>query len=488
VTGGGTEVDDPAVVGPPTALAPAPAPSRPAVVAATVALAGWCGFAWYVFWQGTTGTPIIWFDSTSYATVAGHPLWSTGFWAGQRPPVVPLVLKLAGSSTGFTALQSLVAVAAWGLLAFTVGQLVPAGWRRVAAVWVVLAFASSTPVVLWNRSVLSESLSLSLLAVLVAALVWTARHVTWPRVIAVVLVAAAFAATRDAQVWTVGLLGLAVAGAVLVQGVRRGRLSRRAGVLAAGLLLAAGLTGWDTVHTGRTDQNVANVLFVRVFPFPDRVAWFAAHGMPEAGAVDRLAVATTAPHAAAKVVAPDLTDPHNAPLDHWITDHGQSTYLLWLVTHPFYVVTEPLVRPERAFNFANGALTFYAATGRVDSPLSPVVWPAWWWMVPLSAVGLVATAGAGRWRDRHLQTIVVLAAVGLLSMVIAWQGDGQEVTRHTIEGFTELRLGVLLFFLVGVLGFPWPRRRPSAGTDGPGAEQPAADGAGVTAPADGGTA
>ena len=433
--------------------APAPALPRRDMVAAAVALAGWCGFAWYVFWQGTTGTPIIWFDSTSYAIVAGHPLWSTGFWAGQRPPVVPFVLKLVGSSTGFTALQSLVAVAAWGLLAFTVGRLVPAGWRRVAAVWVVLAFASSTPVVLWNRSVLSESLSLSLLALLMAGLVWTARRVTWPRVIAVVLVAAAFAATRDAQVWTVGLLGLAVAVAVVVHGWRRRRLSRPAGVLAAGLLLAAGLTGWDTVHTGRTNQNVANVLYVRVFPFSDRVAWFAAHGMPEAEAVDRLAAATPAPNAAAKVVAPDLTDPHNAPLDHWIMNHGQSTYLLWLVTHPFYVVTEPLVRPERAFNFANGALTFYAATGRVDSPLTAVVWPAWWWMLPLTTIGLVAAAGAGRWRERSLQTIVVLAAVGLLSMVIAWQGDGQEVTRHTIEGFAELRVGVLIVFFSGSCAF-----------------------------------
>jgi hypothetical protein len=445
-----------------------------------VALAGWCGFAWYVFWQGTVGTPIIWFDSSSYATVAGHPLGSTGFWAGQRPPLVPLVLKLVGSATGFTALQSLVAVAAWGLLALTVGRLVPGGWRRVVAVWVVLAFASSTPVVLWNRSVLSESLSLSLLALLVAAVIATARRVTWPRVAAVVLVSLAFAATRDAQVWTVGLLGLAVAGAVAVHGRRHRRLSRRAAVLAAGLLLAAGLTGWDTVQTGRTDQNVANVLFVRVFPFPGRVAWFAAHGMPQAAAVDRLAAATATPRGAAKVVGLDLSARGNGPIDRWITAHGQSTYLLWLVTHPAYLVTEPLVRPEQAFNFANGSLTFYAASGRVDSPLTPVVWPAWWWMLPLFAIGLVAAVATGRWRERTLATLVLLAGVGLLSMLIAWQGDGQEVTRHTIEGFAELRVGVLIVFLVGVLRFSASdapaRRGPSPGADTPGADTPGAFG------------
>jgi hypothetical protein len=420
-------------------------------LAPALALAGWCAFAWYVFWQGTVGEPVIWFDSKSYAVVAGHPLWSTGFWAGQRPPLAPLALKLVGSSTGFTSLQSLVAVAAWGLLAFTVGRLVPGGWRRVAAVWIVLAFASSTPVILWNRSVLSESLSLSILAVLVAATIWTALRITWPRVTVVVLTSLAFAATRDAQVWTVGLLGLAVVVAVAVHGRRHRRLSRHGVVLAAGLLLASGLTGWDTTHTGRTNQNVANVLFVRVFPFPGRVSWFSDHGMPEAKAIDRLAAGVQPANGAAKVVGLDLTDPANAPLERWIVDHGQSTYLLWLMTHPAYVISEPLERPERAFNFANGSLTFYAATGRVDSPLTPVMWPAWWWLLPLSVIGFGAAAVTGRWRERSGQAVALLAALGLLSMLIAWQGDGQEVTRHTIEGFVELRAAVLIIFAVGVL-------------------------------------
>ena len=78
-------------------------------------------------------------------------------------PLVPLVMKLVGQSLGFSVAQCLVAVLAWGYLAFTVGRLVDPGWRRVAAVWIVLGFATSTPITLWNRSVLSESLSLSLL-------------------------------------------------------------------------------------------------------------------------------------------------------------------------------------------------------------------------------------------------------------------------------------------------------------------------------------
>ena len=425
-------------------------------MAPAVALAGWCGFAWFVFWQGTSGVPLIWTDSTSYALIADHPLLSTGFWAGQRPVVVPMALKLVDSATGFVALQSLVAVAAWGLLAFTVGRLVAPGWRRVVAVWAVLAFATSTPVILWNRSVLSESLSLSLQAALVAAVIWAARRLTWPRVLSIVLLALAYAATRDAQVWTVGVLGVVVVVAGLDRLRRTRRFPRRLAVLAAGLLVAAAATGWVAAHSGRTTQNAANVFFVRVFPFPARVAWFATHGMPDARRIDQMAAATRPPEpGAAKVVDPVPAYP---ALGRWIDDHGQGTYLLWMVTHPTFVFTEPLRRPERAFNFADGDLTFYAAPDRVGSPLSPLFWPAWWWMVPMSVVAIAAAVVGGRWRRRSWLAVVMLAALGLVTMLIAWNGDGQEVTRHTIEGFAELHVCVLVAVTVAVLGLSesWP--------------------------------
>ena len=430
-------------------------------MAPAVALAGWCGFAWFVFWQATTGVPLIWTDSTSYALIADHPLLSTGFWAGQRPVVVPLVLKLVDSATSFVALQSLVAVAAWGALAFTVGQLVAPGWRRVVAAWAVLAFASSTPVILWNRSVLSESLSLSLEAALVAAVIWAARRLTWPRVAWIVVLALAYAATRDAQVWTVGVLGVVMAVVALDRLRRTRRVPRRLLVLAAGLLVAAGATGWVAGHSGRTQQNAANVFFVRVFPFPGRVAWFAAHGLPDAGRIDRMAAATRPPErGAAKVVDPI---PDYPAVGQWIDEHGQGTYLLWMVTHPTFVFTEPLQRPERAFNFANGALTFYAATDRVDSPLSSLLWPAWWWMLPMSVVAIAAAVVGGRWRRRSWLAVVMLAGLGLVTMLIAWNGDGQEVTRHTIEGFAELHVCVLIAVTLSVLWLSesW-RRGPKA--------------------------
>ena len=102
-----------------------------------------------------------------YTHIASRSLWAVSFWAGQRPPATPLLIKLVGSSSGFLAAQAVIAALAWGFLAWTVGRLVTPGWRQVVAAWSILAFATAFPVTLWNRSVLSESLSMSLLALVV---------------------------------------------------------------------------------------------------------------------------------------------------------------------------------------------------------------------------------------------------------------------------------------------------------------------------------
>ncbi len=447
-----------------------------------MATAGWVGFAWYLIAQARGGPVIIWNDSTAYAAVARGPLSSLALWAGQRPPLTPLLIKTVGSEASLPTVQAVIAALAWGILAWTVGRLVSAGWRRVAAVFVILAFASTVPITQWNRSALSESVSMSLLALVFAASIWCARRMSWPRIAGLVLVCAAFAAARDAQVWTVAAIGLAVGIDAAWLGLRRGRpgrhsphpdpeatrvnrvAARRAGVLAGCLLAVVVLTEWGTLSSHRTSEDVADVLFVRVFPFPDRVAWFAAHGMPEQTQIDQLAHADPAPAHQAKVVGFPPTDPQFAALQHWITNQGPGTYLWWLVSHPWYVISEPLLRPERSYNFAQGNLSFYAPLDNpMRSPLTSVLWPPALELVVLAILAVVVGVLSGTWRLRAWRTVAVLSGIGVLAMLVAWHGDGQEVTRHAIEGFAQVRLGVWILVIVGLLG--WPIRRPGPTED-----------------------
>ncbi len=443
---------------------------RPVSAPSAVAAVGWCAFAIYLVVQARLGPALIWNDSRIYASMAQRPLWSRAVWLGARPPLTALVIKAVGSPSSVITAQAVVGAMCWGVLAWTVGRLVDPGWRRVTAIFVILGFASTLPVSLWNRSELSESLSMSLLALVFAGFIWTSRRATWPRVAATTAAGLAFAATRDAQVWTVGMLALA-AGIFALARLRASRKTAvRAGVLSVCLLGAVVVAEWGTLASHRTTPDTADVLYARVFPFPDRVAWFAAHGMPEARQIDQRSRETPVPPDAAKMVFISAGDAAFHPLERWMRTDAGGTYLLWLVTHPGYVLGEPLQRPERAFNFAQGELDFYAPTHALPSPLTAVLWPPLLGLTVLSALALYLGIVAEAWRSRPWCMVGVLTLVGVAAMLVAWHGDAQEVTRHTVEGFTQVRLGVWILLTLGVLGRMRPVPRGPArdtGTDRP---------------------
>ena len=403
-------------------------------------------FAWFRLWQGTTAPTLIWQDSKNYETIGSQPLWSSGFWFGGRPPLTPLLWKLTGSPGAFAIGQTLISVIAWTLLGWTVGRLFPAGWRRLVGYLVILAFATTTPIVLWDRSVLSESLALSGLALLFASAIRLAQKPT-PRRASVVVGAALWCAlARDTEILLPATLGLVL---LIFAFTRRRSPTFTVSVATAfGLFLAAGFCIATVVESGRDTLNTTDNLYVRVFPYPARVAWFASHGMPEAKQVDKLAATEPRPaHGTAKTVFPDLSSREFAHLNAWINDHGATTYTLWIIEHPWLVVLEPFRRPERSFNNAGGDINGYAAQNKVTSGLSPVLWPPWVWLLGVAAAVVVVLDERKLEVNRVVQGLVGLGLLGIVAMFAAWSGDGQETTRHTVEGLAEVHLAVLIMLL-----------------------------------------
>jgi hypothetical protein len=413
----------------------------------------WVLFAWFRLWQGTTAPTLIWQDSKNYESIGSQSLWSGGFWFGGRPPLTPFLWKLTGSPDAFAIAQTSLSVVAWSFLAWTVGGLFPSGWRRLIGYLTILAFATTTPIVLWDRSVLSESLALSGLAFLFATVLRLAQNPSPPRASAVVGAALWCALARDTEILLPVTLGVAL---LIFAFTRRRRPAFKVALVTAfALLLAAGFSLATVVESGRDALNTSDNLYVRVFPYPARVAWFSGHGMPEAKQIDRLAASDAPPaKGAAKTVFPDLKSSRFARLNSWINRHGAATYTLWLIEHPWLIVVEPFRTPERTFNNAGGNINGYAAGNKVTSGLAPVLWPPWVWLVGVAAVVVVV------FEERHLDVQrVVLAVVGLgllgiPAMFAAWNGDGQETTRHTLEGLAQVHLGVLIMLLYVILARP----------------------------------
>ncbi|HEY3144464.1 MAG TPA: hypothetical protein VGJ86_25265 [Acidimicrobiales bacterium] len=405
-------------------------------------------------WQMDGKIPSWWGDSTDYLKASRASLLSLELWAGPRTVVVPLLLKLVGGDdAGYVHVQTTLAALCWAALAASVVTVVSNAWLARLAAVAITVISLAFPVVMWERSVLSESLAMSSLALVVAALIQLARGVTAWRVVAGLAALTLWVATRDTHVVVVllGAVGLAVW--VIL---RRPPSERLLALLATGAFLMAVLAGASASHGHRSSLPMRNVYAARVLPYPQRVEWFAAHGMPQSelfvgpGATP---IVVEKGRPAVRYVGAD--DPVLQPWVRWVEREGRRMFLRWMVTHPAYVLREPWREPERAFNNALGDRSFYAPSDRRDVPL---VTGASILPMPLALLlAAAAMAAAFRWNRWRSPAFVVGAILVVLSgphALVSWHSDGMETARHLVVPVVQFHLGVLLLLIGALAGAP----------------------------------
>ncbi len=410
-------------------------------------------FSWYIVWQATITPARLWPDTTLYQAQAGLPIWSARFWYGIKPPLTSLLWKLTGGASGFTLAQSVIFVASWLFLASTFATFFTGLLRRASATVLVLVFASSAPVMIWNRSVLSDSLALSAVAVLMAAVLRYAGGGSTRQAAYVVLAALLNVLVRYSQIVPVALVALVV----LVVDVSRRRpdRSRRRGVVLFGLLLLVALLSSGLAkQSGVTSLEMPSLYATRVFPLPGRVAWFAAHGMPDAPGIDRQAARTPASPSGKVVIA---TSP---VVTSWLASHGESLYVQWLLTHPLTLLSDPIAHPGWAYYSDGGNVLVYAAPNRTDAPWSALLYPGWRWCVGEALLGILLGFMLLRRVDRTTWILIALGVIGVATMLAAWDTSGQETDRHMLEGAVMFRMSALMLLAWGALR--WRRATVSA--------------------------
>ncbi|MEZ5137844.1 MAG: hypothetical protein R2711_03445 [Acidimicrobiales bacterium] len=272
-----------------------------------------------------------------------------------------------------------------------------------------------------------------------AAALWFANRPSPRRAVVLVVVAGLWLVARDSHAVPVALGGL-----VLLAVALRPRRARRTIALAGAYLVALSFLLAGTARAGeRNLQPLEHVYAVRVLPYADRVAWFEAHGMPQAQELEAIPEALD-PVRDLAPFTPVPPEPRWAPWRAWLDADGQATLLRYVATHPGYLVSETQARPERVFNNGDGLPTYeprwrrevpgvrWSATVRTD-----VVVAIW-------ATGLLVTLLLRRERRPIVAVGAFLGASALPHALVVWHLDGMESARHLLIPGIQLRVATVL--------------------------------------------
>jgi hypothetical protein len=396
---------------------------------------------------GVAGHAISFPDSYDYDETARKPLFSLDFWTWFKPWGIPLVWKLLPGSTSAVApiAQWLISVAAWLALAAAVHRTLEHPVVKRVGFLLVLGFSLVPAVAVWDGALLSESLSLSLAALLVAAMLMLVHEPRWRWAIALIAVALLLGGTRTTNGYLAPFLLLPVAAAI----VGRGRRIALA-VAAAALVIPAAIN--SSANVRQWQVALGEIIALRVLHNPGELRYFEQRGMPVTPTLEQDIFANRSPQSQFEA-APALK-----PFVPWFRSRARGVYLDYLISHPTSTIADPIrdlrgmVSPSDSLTDIQGLpLPFYAASGYRDAlpdalnrglyPSSVALLFAWLTATALTAAGLVSI------RRYTWVVAAVLLGSALPHAIIIWTGDSTAIGRHALLLAVYFRLGLVLLTL-----------------------------------------
>ena len=401
-------------------------------------------------------------DSHMYMRQAEHPLTDSRFWTGGKPPLYSFWYKAVGAfgdteldARLFTeavvpraepvlpAAQTALSLLAFTMLAFACARTARTRAGRRLLFALPLAISLAPLVAKWNQVVMSELLSMSLLAFFVAAWFLYFHRPSWWALAAIAASAACWAAVRDTNYFTVAMI-VPLAALAGVGG------RRKSAALCIALIAAFALANALESRSDRKLFPFYNVVGQRILPHPDRVDFFASvGGMPTSPALaERSGKWASDDHFAL------YGDPRLELFRRWSADRGMSTYVKFLLAHPFYSLASPATEIGETFLSRLGwALRMDWISP--DEPVAPWLAAALRWAVLLGYGAAILSAFA-LWRRRRFREapwLLVPLGMALLSLPqlwLVWHGDAMGYVRHGLTAVLCFLLGGLLLWAATV--------------------------------------
>lgn len=435
------------------------------------------------------GHSVSTYDTQAFVSSSQIPLLTNDFFTSDRPATISLFYKLLTPQGGYqfadfsspaedqqqplqdqasfhalATVQSLLAMAAWLLLAFVVYRRIRHTALAAIAALLVLAFGFTSPVAEWDYVLLSEPLSLTLFVFLLAISIELVAlpKAEWKNLsrFSVSLLAAWFVVltfwtfARDTNGY---LLLVLMAALALFYFISRRRQSKKhipsrylltsIALLALLFLLQSG----TSQASGRWINPFFNNMLHRVFPYPQRLAFFESKGMPVTA--DVLALRNSSGNEDGFFQIGYLVE--------WVKENGASTYIQFLISDPAWTldifargVQTAFEENRQPFFVADPEITSdgFAYLGDLLHPKSTSV--IWVVVAELAAFVFLSLRGGQSERIALACLFGIFFTGELLMLFVSIEGDALGIVRHSLGSVMPIRLSLWLLppFIIDAMG------------------------------------
>lgn len=393
-------------------------------------------------------------DTTAYLRISRQPISGIKFWGDSRPPVFPLLLKIANHNIYFAAaIQLGFSILAWGFLALMITGFIKPIWLQLFAFSLILLFSLDRHIAGWDFVMLTESLSISFFVLFIALGLWLLKGWYPSRIILLIVAAILLVFTRDTNAWLLLLLS----GLMLLATILRW-MDGRALILISSFVFIFLISNKTADLGGRWIFPLGNLIGRRILPNVSAVEFFdKSCGMPISPAL--LGLSGGFANANERAL---YNDPELGSFRHWLGTRGKLCYMRWLVANSMQSVGETLNKFEGLITFSEVDRFF---SSRYD-PLMPVklgriFYPERFavWIWGYSTLAALVVIWKRQWSENLLWGVFVYLNLLIFPhLFLVWHGDAMAPERHALSVGVQLYLS---FWILNILlvDYLWRRNR-----------------------------
>jgi len=386
-------------------------------------------------------------DSIDYIFPAETYSWNEpGLWTHTKPWGAAVLYKMVGSSpVTIDAVQTVLSALAWLALAWAFSRVIRGHWLKVAAFALILGFSLAPPVQMWNHIIQSESLSISLMVLILAVWMSLWQKWRWDKLIALIFLFAWWIGTRETNVY----LSLMIAGILVLIGLffKQQRFYWAVSVVLV-IFCYINMQISEVPTIPRWLYPLTNTVLHRILPNDEFVQYFEAMGMPVSPELLSLSGGFANSENFAVYNNPALEE-----MERWLYKRGKDVYVRFLIDYPAYTLFSPWWHIRELL--ASSDVPSYA-----PDEYTPVM--AWlfgsiffpnslWFVLLLALLTLALTVVTKAWRDSYAFWLMLgFLALFFPHFYLAWHGDAAEVGRHAIQASVQLRLTLWLLLLLAL--------------------------------------